>query len=129
MHSTYCPGCGLLVKSGSSTKEHSRLWHKSCYSLFAVGGELLALIPYELETDEDIQDLDARVKETTKKTRRILTGNGTFLFYDDAIKDIPGSVGRKDSLPLSKLKSSASSDSIQTDPIPSSVDIHIPIEL
>lgn len=129
MHSTYCPGCGLLVKSGSSTKEHSRLWHKSCYSLFAVGGMFLRSIAHELETDEDIQDLDARVKETTKKTRKILTGNGTFLFYDDVVKDLPGSVGRKDSLPLSKLKASVSNDSSQTDPIPSSVGMPILIEV
>ena len=129
MHSTYCPGCGLLVKSGSSTKEHSRLWHKSCYSLFAVGGMFLRSIAHELETDEDIQDLDARVKETTKKTRKILTGNGTFLFYDDVVKDLPGSVGRKDSLPLSKQKASVSNDSSQTDPIPSSVGMPILIEV
>ena len=129
MHSTYCPGCGLLVKSGSSTKEHSRLWHKSCYSLFAVGGMFLRSIAHELETDEDIQDLDARVKETTKKTRKILTGNGTFLFYDDVVKDLPGSVGRKDSLPLSKLKASVSNDSSQTDPIPTSVGMPILIEV
>ena len=64
------------------------------------------------------------VKETTKKTRKILTGNGTFLFYDDTNKDIsPGTAGRKDSLPLSRLKTSLSSDSSLADPIPSSVGI------
>ena len=35
-----------------------------------------------IENDEDIKDYDSAVKTTTKITRKILTGNSTYLFYD-----------------------------------------------
>ena len=34
------------------------------------------------EVDEDITDYDSTIKSKNKKTRKILTGNSTYLFYD-----------------------------------------------
>ena len=79
----YCPGCGQPVKPEVATKEHMRLWHTTCYSLFKLDGRfILFRIVWYIENDEDIKDYDSAVKTTTKITRKILTGNSTYLFYD-----------------------------------------------
>ena len=67
-----CPGCGRPIKFEPVTKEHSRTWHKGCYAIFGL----------DEEVDEDITDYDSTIKSKNKKTRKILTGNSTYLFYD-----------------------------------------------
>ena len=37
----YCPGCGQPVKPEVATKEHMRLWHTTCYSLFKLDGRFI----------------------------------------------------------------------------------------
>lgn len=71
------------MKSGSITKEHSRLWHSACYSIFELDGiSFLFNVLIYIENDEDIKDYDSTVKSSTKISRKILTGNSTYLFYD-----------------------------------------------
>lgn len=106
-------------------KEHNRLWHKSCYSLFSVDGILdwNDAVTF-VATAEDNQDHDTMVQSKTKKSRRILTGNGTYLFYNDGdtSKLSQGSLlSRKESLMINRKNRERRTKLDATDPMPSSV--------
>ena len=68
---------------GKVVKEHSRSWHSGCYAIFRVEGELSQYFPlFPVETEDDYKDYESTVKAKTNRTRKILTGNSTYLFYD-----------------------------------------------
>lgn len=68
---------------GKVVKEHSRSWHSGCYAIFRVEGEQFHYFPlFLVETEDDYKDYESTVKAKTNRTRKILTGNSTYLFYD-----------------------------------------------
>ena len=50
------------------------------YLVWTVGLRMILILIEEV--DEDITDYDSTIKSKNKKTRKILTGNSTYLFYD-----------------------------------------------
>ena len=79
-----------------------------------------------VETAEDSQDYDSNVETKSKKTRKILTGNGTYLFYNDSdayTSMYSHLLSRKESVILSRRKTASGVYTSHNDPIPSSVRI------
>ena len=77
-----------------------------------------------VETSEDNQDYDSNVEAKSKKSRKILTGNGTYLFYNDSdayTAMYNHLLFRKESVILSRRKSVNRTYGPHNDPIPSSV--------
>ena len=77
-----------------------------------------------VETAEDNHDYDSNVEAKTKKSRKILTGNGTYLFYNDSdtyTSMYSHLLSRKESAILSNRKASSGVYNSHNDPIPSSV--------
>lgn len=77
-----------------------------------------------VETAEDSQDYESNVEAKSKKTRKILTGNGTYLFYNDSdayTSMYSHLLSRKESVILSRRKTASGAYISHNDPIPSSV--------
>ena len=66
------------------------MWHSGCYAIFRVDGIPVSyVLSFAVENDDDYKDYESAIKPKTGRTRKILTDNSTYLFYDQDRSTLP----------------------------------------